>query len=168
MTRQTQRRLHQVGSVKKEKEQLLEEAKKEGAAIKVSATREAETMKSETTKAAAKIKEDATSEAAEIISNVAITEQKAHEAMLRVEIRRQELETEYRNKDAELMRKRQACLDELAAVKADRDHCKERLANILKGSIEHWEKEGNEGAAKRRKKQLAKLDKEHDEKNNQE
>jgi hypothetical protein len=66
------------------------------------------------------------------------------------------------------MRKRQGWLEELVAVKADRDKCKERLANILKGSIERWEKEGNEGAAKRRKKKLAKLDKEHDEKNNQE
>jgi hypothetical protein len=152
-----------TGSVRKEKEQLLGAAKKEAAAIKVSATSEAETMKSEAFKSAAKIKEDAKSEAAEIISNAAAAEHKAHEAVLRVEIRRQELETEYREKDAELMKKRQGWLDELAAVKADRDKCKERLANILKGSIGHWEKEGNEGAAKRRQKQLKKLEEEDDE-----
>lgn len=149
-----------TGSVRKEKEQLRGEAKKEAAAIKISSTSEAETMKSEAFKSAAKIKEDAVNEADKIISSASATEQKAYEAMQRVEIRRQELEAEYRVKDAELERKRKSYLDELAGVKADRDKCKERLANILKGSIEHWEKEGNEGAAKRRKKQLKILEEE--------
>jgi len=45
-------------------------------------------------------------------------------------------------------------------VKADRDRLRERLANILKGTIEHWEKEGSEGDSNRRKKQLKTLEKE--------
>lgn len=147
-----------IGRVRKERERLLDEARREASLIRGGASRDAEKLKAEAAQAAAKTKEDANHEAEEIISNAAAKEQKADDAMQQMEIRRQELEAEYQEKDAELMRKRQTWLDELAGVKADRDRCKERLASILKGSIEHWEKEGSEGAAKRRKKKLAKLE----------
>ena len=153
-----------IGHVRKERTKLLDEANREAAEIRDTATREAETHICQSIVTAAKTIADANSQAEEIISTATVTEQKADEAMQQVEIRRQDLETEYQAKEAELMRKRQSWLDELAGVKTDRDKLKERLANIVRGSIEHWEKEGSEGAAKRRKKQLKKLEEPDDEK----
>jgi len=149
-----------MGSVDKVKEQLLEKANKEASELCEKATVKAKSIKSEAAETAAKLKEETVFQAEKEISGVAARKQEAHEIMRQAEKQRLELETEYREKEAELLRKRQAWLDELAGVKADRDQLRERLAKILKGSVDHWEKEGNIGAANRRKKQLKNLQEE--------
>lgn len=147
-----------LGRLRKERERLFDDARREAALIKGGASSDAEKMKTEAAQAAVKTREDANREAEEIISTATAIKREANEEKQQLVIQRQNLEAEYQEKHAELERKRKTWLDELAGVKADRDRCKERLANILKGSIEHWEKEGSEGAAKRRKKKLAKLE----------
>lgn len=147
-----------IARVQKERERLLDDARREAALVRGGASSEAEKMKAEAAQAATKTREDANREAAEIIGNAAAAKREADTEKQQLVVLRQELEAEYQEKHAELERKRKSWLDELAGVKADRDRCKERLASILKGSIEHWEKEGSEGAAKRRKKKLAKLE----------
>lgn len=99
---------------------------------------EAETHICKAIETAAKTIADANCEAAEIISNAAAAQQQVDEEKHQLGTLRQELEAEYQAKDADLMRKRLSWLDEMAGVKADRGRLKERLANILKRSIDHW------------------------------